>query len=98
MNIQALMKQAQSMQKEVLKAKEEINKMEFIGKSSLVSIIVNGNKEVLKLNIENQEEIKENIELLEDMIVLALNDAFKQIEKMTEQKLGKYASSMSGLI
>ena len=44
MNIQALMKQAQNMQKEIQKAQEEVGKMEFTSKKELVEVTVNGNK------------------------------------------------------
>ena len=46
MNIQALMKQAQSLQKQMLKTKEEIDNMEFTAESSFVTVKVNGKKEV----------------------------------------------------
>ena len=52
MNIQALMKQAQSLQKDMLKSKEEIDKMEFTSTKDLVTVKVNGKKEVLKVEIQ----------------------------------------------
>lgn len=98
MNMQALMKQAQAMQKEVMEIKNEIDKMEFIGKSSLVKITVNGKKELLSVNIDKEvDDIKEDLSLLEDMIVLAMNDALKQVDKTTEEKMGKYSNMTSGL-
>lgn len=98
MNIQALMKQAQNMQREITKEKEEIDKMEFTGSSSLVSVVVNGKKEILKVNIEKDEGLFEDISMLEDMIMLATNNAFKEVDKKTEEKLGKYSNMMSGLM
>lgn len=98
MNIQALMKQAQNMQREITKEKEEIDKMEFTGSSSLVSVVVNGKKEILKVNIEKDEGLFEDISMLEDMIMLAVNNAFKEVDKKTEEKLGKYSNMMSGLM
>lgn len=98
MNIQALMKQAQVMQKEMLSAKDEIDKTIFIGNSSLVEVQVAGNKKVLNVKISNDGSLeKEDIELLEDMIVVALNDAFTKIDKITDEKMGKYTKSMPGL-
>ena len=96
MNIQALMKQAQSLQKDMMKAKEEIDNMEFTGTSSFVSVVVKGDKTVKKVTINNDEITSDDKEIIEDMLVVALNDAFKQIDKVTEQKLGKFSSMMPG--
>ena len=96
MNIQALMKQAQSLQKDMLKAKEEIDNMEFTGTSSFVSVIVKGDKTVKKVIIDNDSISSDDKEIIEDMLVVALNDAFKQIDKITEQKMGKFSNMMPG--
>ena len=64
MNIQAIMKQAQSLQKEMMKE-------ENLG--------------------------KEDIELLQDMILIAMNNAMKKVDELTEQKMGKFTNSMPGL-
>ena len=99
MNMQALMKQAQAMQKEIALAKEEVNNTNFEGVSSLVTVVVNGNKEILKVTLS--PEIKDAIDdlsMIEDMIALAIKDAFEKVDKMTEEKLGKYANMMSGIM
>ncbi|MCI8446763.1 MAG: YbaB/EbfC family nucleoid-associated protein [Bacilli bacterium] len=97
MNIQAMMKQAQKLQKEMMTEKEKIDKMEFEGKSSFVTIKVNGQKEVLSVKIEQEQLDKEDIEMLEDIIVVAINDAMKKVDDTTEQKMGKYTQGMPGL-
>lgn len=98
MNIQALMKQAQSMQKDMLKAKEEIDKTVFEGKNGIVTVEVMGSKVIKKITIENKETLEnDELEMLEDMLVVAINDAFSKIDSMTEQKMGKYTNSMPGL-
>lgn len=99
MNMQALMRQAQAMQKEITNAKASIDAMEFIGKGSLVTVKVNGKKEVLEVKIDpNVCDLSDDLSMLEDMILVALNDAFTQVDKKTEEKLGKYSSMMSGLM
>ena len=97
MNMQALMKQAQSLQKDMVKAKDEIDSMIFIGKSSFVEVEVNGKKEVNKVKINNDEISNDDKEMIEDMVVVALNDAFKQIDKVTEEKMGKFNNMMPGM-
>lgn len=96
MNMQALMKQAQSLQKDMLKTQEEINNMIFTGTSSFISVTVKGTKEVVKVTIDNENLTSDDKEIIEDMLVVALNDAFKQVDKVTEQKMGKYSSMMPG--
>ncbi len=98
MNMQAIMRQAQQMQKDMLKAKEEINNSVFTGESSLVKVEVNGKKEVLKVNILSQELEADDLEILGDMVVVALNDAFSKVDKMTKEKMGKFGAGLDGLI
>ncbi len=97
MNIQAMMKQAQKLQKDMMKQKEEIDNMTFIGKSSFVTVEMNGTKEILKVKIASENLEKDDIEMVEDMIMVATNDAMKQVDKVTEEKLGKYTQGMPGL-
>ena len=97
MNIQAMMKQAQKLQKDMLNAKDEIDKKEFEGKSSFVTVKLNGKKEVLDIKIEAETIEKDEIEMLQDMLVVAINEANKKIDKETEEKLGKYTQGMPGL-
>ena len=97
MNMQALMKQAQSMQKKMLDSKNEIEKMEFEGKSELVTIKINGKREVLNVEIKETSLEKDDIEILQDMIAIATNDALKQIEKVTNEKLGSQAGALGSL-
>ncbi len=98
MNIQALMKQAQSLQKDMMKTKDEIDKMEFTAESSFVTVKVNGKKEVLKVTIKPDADFDlSDIDMLEDMVQVAINDALSQVDKVTEQKMGKYSSMMPGM-
>ena len=98
MNIQALMKQDQSKQKDRQKVEEEIEKTEYEGESSLVKVKVNEIKEVLSITIANKENLeKDDLEILEDMIMVALNNAFKKVDDLREKKMSKYTSMMPGL-
>ncbi|MBR1717919.1 MAG: YbaB/EbfC family nucleoid-associated protein [Bacilli bacterium] len=97
MNIQAMMKQAQALQKNMMKEKEEIDNTEFTGTSSFVTVILKGDKTIKNIKIDSEELSKDDIEMLEDMIVVAINNAMKEIDKVTEQKMGKYTKGMPGL-
>ena len=93
MNMQAMLKQAQALQKDMLKIKDEIDSTEFVGESSLVKVTVKGNKKVVKVDINADDDFsKDDVEALEDMIVVALNDAHKKIDKVVESKMGKFGN------
>ena len=98
MNMQNLMAQAQKMQRDITKKKEEIDKMEFVGNSELVIVTVNGKKEIISVKINNNFELSnDDLEVLEDMIKIATNDAFKKVDEETEKQLGSYGGALGGL-
>ena len=97
MNMQAMMKQAQKLQKDMMKSKEEIDNKIFEGKSSLVTVEMKGTKEIVSVKIDSDSIDKDEIELLEDMIQVAVNDASKKVDQETEEKMGKYTKGMPGL-
>ncbi len=97
MNIQAMMKQAQKLQKDMMKEKEEIDNKTFEGKSSFVTVTVKGTKEVTKVKIDAEKIEADEIEMLEDMILVAVNEANKKVDEETENKMGKYTKGMPGL-
>ena len=100
MNMQALMKQAQAMQKEVQNTKTEVDNTVFEASSSFVSVKVKGTKEIveIKINEEVKDVIADDISMLEDMIMIAVNEAFTKVDAMLEEKMGKYSNMMNGLI
>ena len=77
----------------MLKTKEEIDKTEFTGSSSLVTAKVMGDKTVssIEFNVDDDFSI-EDIDMLQDMVVVALNDAFKKVDETTEKKMGKFGN------
>ncbi len=97
MNIQAMMKQAQQLQNKVLNEKKVIDSKVFTGKSSLVSVTMTGDKKVTGVDINMDSIESDDKEMLEDMIMLAVNDAITQIDKETEEKMGKYTQGLPGL-
>ena len=95
-NMQAMLKQVQKMQKDMMKTQEEINEKTFYGESSFVKVELKaGNVTSIKIDTESLDS--DDIEALQDMIVVAVNEAHKQIDKDTEQKMGKYTQGMPGL-
>ena len=91
------MAQAQRMQRDIMKKKEEVGKQLFTGKSELVEVTMNGNKEVTEVVIKNEDLTKDDIEVLQDMIMIATNDAIKNVDQAMEKAMGQYGSALNGL-
>ena len=99
MNIQNLMREAQKMQKNLEKTQTELANTTYEGSSSLVSVTLNGNKDIKSVKINSDDVLeKEDIEMLEDMIMVAFNEAAKKVDADKEKKLGKYGQGLSGLM
>ena len=97
MNMQAMMQQAQKIQRDMMKAKNEIDEKEFTSTQGFLTIEMKGTKEVTSVKIDKENLDKDDIEMLEDLISLAVNDNVKKIEKETESKMGKFGG-LSGLM
>ncbi len=101
MNMQMIMQQAKKMQTQLLKEQEELDKTEYEGSSSLVNIKINGKFEILgvKINLAKGDNIEaDDVVMLEDMIMVALNDAICKAHADKEKKMGKYGQGLAGLI
>ena len=98
MNMQSLMMQAKKMQKDIEKSQKELENKEYTGKSQLVSATINGANKLLSVKIDMDELSIDDKEMLEDMIILAVNDAITQMEKDKEEKFGKYGQMFNGLM
>ena len=98
MNIQSLMREAQKMQKNLEKTQSELTNTEYEGSSSCIKVVLNGNKDVKSVKIDSNEFSMDDMELLEDMIMMAFKDASKKVDADKEKKLGKYGQSLAGLM
>ena len=99
MNMQKLMMEAQKMQAKLQKEQTELENTNYVGKSSLVTVVINGKKEVTSVKLGVTEDISvDDLEMLEDMIMLAMNDAVKKADADKEQRLGKYGQGLTGLM
>lgn len=88
-NIQQLMKQAQKMQQDIELAKKEIAETEVVGTSGggMVEVAMMGNKTVKKVTLKPEVVDPDDVEMLEDLICAAFNDARDKIEKLEQEKL-----------
>ena len=93
MNMQQIMKQAQSLQKDLEKVQKEIESTEFDGESSIVKVKAKGDKSIVSITIDKNASLeKDDIEMLEDMILVAVNNAFEKIDEFKEKKMSKYGN------
>lgn len=95
--MQAMMQQAQKLQRDMMKAKKEIDEKVFTSSQGFITIDMKGTKEVVSVKIDKDNLDKDDIEMLEDLISLAVNENVKKIEKETESKMGKFGG-LSGLM
>ena len=87
MNIQQMMKQAQQMQERLQKQMAEL-RVEATAGGGMVTVVVNGNKQLQSLKIDPEVVSKEDIEMLQDMILAAVNDAHRKVEEELASKVG----------
>ena len=99
MNQQVMMRKLMKMKQEMEATQEEIQKNEFTASSGgIVSVTVLGTKELVEVKVSDDFEVegKEDIEMLTDMIIAACNQAYKDVEKTTEEKIAKYQALLGG--
>ena len=90
MNIQKMMQQAQQMQERLQKQMAEM-KVEATSGGGMVTVTVNGHKNLLKITLDPEVVSKEDVEMLQDLIVAAVNDAHRRVDEAL-------ASQMQGLM
>ncbi len=95
-NMQQLMKQAQKMQEDALKAQEEIEATELTGESGSGACVVtiNGNKDLLALKLDPSIVDPEDPELLEDLIIAAYNEAKAKADELKEELMPQVPGGM----
>lgn len=99
-NMQQLMRQAQKMQDQMLKAQEELDEKVYEASAGggMVSCKVSGKRELTELNIKPEAIDPDDVEMLQDMIMAAVNEALREGEKVREETMGRMApAGMGGL-
>jgi nucleoid-associated protein EbfC len=90
MNIQQMMKQAQQMQAQMQKQMEQM-RVEATAGGGMVTVVMNGAKQVQSIKIDPEAVSKEDVEMLQDLILAALNDATHKVDEALQK-------SMSGMM
>lgn len=97
-HIAGLMKQAQAMQENLKKAQEELATLEVEGEagSGMVKIAMTGKHEVKRVQID-ASLMSDDKEMLEDLLAVAINDAVRRVEQVSQERMGKVTAGMPGL-
>ena len=97
-NMQNLMRQAQKMQEEMEKTAELLDDWEVVGTAAGEAVVVYMNAKKIINGIELDESVvdPDDIEMLEDLIMAAINDGYAKADKVYEEKMGKFGN-MGGL-
>jgi DNA-binding YbaB/EbfC family protein len=96
-NMQKMMKQMQKMQKDMAKAQEELaeQKIEGTAGGGMVTVFVTGNKEIVDVIIKEEVVDPEDVEMLQDLVLAATNDALKKADELTNQTMGQFTKGMN---
>ncbi len=97
MDMKKMMKQAQQMQSKMEEAKKELaNKtVEASAGGGMVNVVANGNQEIVELDINPDAVDPDDVEMLEDLVVAACNEAMRKVEEMTSKEMSKVTGGMN---
>ena len=96
-NMNAMIRQAQKMQDEITTLQEDIENREFSATSGggAVSVVVTGKKTIKSLTIKKEVVDPEDVEMLQDLVISAINEAVNQVESTTETEMSKITGGVS---
>jgi nucleoid-associated protein EbfC len=93
MNIQQMMKQAQQMQEKLQRQMAEM-RVEGSGGGGMVTVVINGSKHLQSITIDPEVVSKDDVEMLQDLIVAALNDAYRKADDEMQKSMGGMLGGM----
>ncbi|MDL2317568.1 YbaB/EbfC family nucleoid-associated protein [Eubacteriales bacterium OttesenSCG-928-A19] len=98
-NMQQLMKQAQKMQKQMVELQEALDERTYEASAGggMVTAKVSGKRELLELTIDPQAVDPDDVELLQDMVIAAVNEALRAGEETRETEMSKLGGGMGGM-
>lgn len=98
-NLNNLMKQAQKMQRDMAKLQEELeNKtVEATAGGGAVTVIATGKKEIKEINIKPEVVDPDDVEMLQDLVLAAVNEALRQAEEMANSEMSKLTGGLGGM-
>ncbi|GAA6237305.1 MULTISPECIES: YbaB/EbfC family nucleoid-associated protein [Apilactobacillus] len=99
MNMGKMMKQVKQMQKQMGAEQEQINSKEFTGKApeDMVKVVFSGDRKMKDMQIKPEAIDPDDPDMMSDLVISAVNDALSQIDKETQDSLGKYTKGIPGM-
>ncbi|TQR04055.1 YbaB/EbfC family nucleoid-associated protein [Psychrobacillus soli] len=96
-NMQGMMKQMQKMQKQMAEAQEQLGTQRFeaVAGGGMVKVVVSGHKEVLEVELDPTVVDPEDIEMLQDLIVIATNEAVKKADETANSTMGQFTKGLN---
>lgn len=96
-NMNSMMKKVQKMQQEMARTQQEIEEKEFSSTAGggVIEAVVNGKKEVVKIKIDEDVVDPDDTEMLEDLVVAAINDALKKADEYSQKEMGKLTGNIN---
>jgi len=96
-NMQNMMKQMQKMQKKMQEAQEELGtqKIEGTAGGGMVTVTITGHKEITDVKINPEAVDPDDVEMLQDLVLAAVNDALKKVDEMTNDTMGQFTKGMN---
>lgn len=96
-NMNQMMKQVKKMQEQMMKAQEELGTKSIEGSAGggVVTVIVNGHKKLQNIVIKPEAVDPEDVEMLQDLILTAVNDAMSKAEELANKDMGKFTGGMN---
>lgn len=97
MNMQSMMKQAQAMQQKMQRIQEELAEKEVTATAGggVVTVTANGKKEILRVEIKPEAVDPDDVEMLEDLIVAAVNEAMRMADEMAQEDLSQVTGGLN---
>jgi DNA-binding YbaB/EbfC family protein len=96
-NMNNMMKQMKKMQDQMVKAQEELKDQTVEGTAGggVVTVVVNGHKEIKNITIKPEAVDPDDVEMLQDLVLTAVNDALRQVDEMASKQMGKFTGGMN---
>ncbi|WP_461240632.1 YbaB/EbfC family nucleoid-associated protein [Paucilactobacillus sp. N302-9] len=98
-NMQQMMKQAQKMQKQMMAQQEELNQQEFTGEApdQMVKVTFTGDKKLKDLQINPDAVDPDDVDMLQDLVIAAVNNGLTKVDEATQKTMGKYTKGIPGM-
>ena len=98
-NMNAMLRQAQKMQEDMAALQEDLDSREYTVSAGggMVTVVINGKKEILSIDIQPEIVDPDDIETLTDILTAGVNEAIKRVETTNSEEMSKITGSMPGL-